>query len=293
MASIIRNAALLALRSFYVSRARVQNMLAHRRSPFGAAKFEQRSPSHANAIEIFAGRWATDLSQLDPTWQGGGAMLAADNRPLLAAQYLGKENRLDGMSVLELGPLEAMHTHRLEQLGAARILAIESNVEAYLKCLIVKEALRMTHSSFMLGDFNLYLQDTPERFDLVFACGVLYHMEDPLRLIRGIARATDKCFIWTHYFDERLTKGRTPLTVAADGFSATYYRASYLDRAQPGFWGGNKPSASWMTRKDILAAFRHYGMDEIDIIDEDEAAPHGATICFVATRSGAAGQPAA
>src|SRR5215213_6002753 len=102
MASIIRNAALLALRSFYVSRARVQNMLAHRRSPFGAAKFEQRSPSHANAIEIFAGRWATDLSQLDPTWQGGGAMLAADNRPLLAAQYLGKENRLDGMSVQSL-----------------------------------------------------------------------------------------------------------------------------------------------------------------------------------------------
>jgi len=38
----------------------------------------------------------------------------------------------------------------------------------------------------MLGDFTLHLQECTERFDLVFCCGVLYHMQDPLRLIRGI-----------------------------------------------------------------------------------------------------------
>lgn len=282
---MIRHAALSALRNFYIARARIKNMLAHRRSPFGAAKFEQRAPSQANAFDIFAGRWASDLSQIDPSWGGGGAMLAGDNRPVLAAQYLGTESRLDGMTVLELGPLEGMHTHRLEQLGAARIVAIESNVEAYLKCLIVKEALRMTHATFMLGDFNLYLQNAPERFDMVFACGVLYHMEDPLTLIRGIAGSTDKCFIWTHYFDESRTKGRTAVPVTVDGISTTYFQASYLDRAQPGFWGGNKPSASWMTREAILSAFRHYGMNEIEIIQEDRTAPHGPTICFAARRT--------
>jgi Protein of unknown function (DUF1698) len=84
------------------------------------------------------------------------------------------------MTVLELGPLEGAHTYRLQQLGAGRILAIESNVEAYLKCLIVKEALGMKRAEFMLGDFTLYLQECTERFDLVFCCGVLYHMQDPL-----------------------------------------------------------------------------------------------------------------
>ena len=237
-------------------------------------------------MEIFAGRWASDLSRLDSNWRGGGANLAADNRPLLAAKSLGHESRLDGMTIAELGPLEAMHTQRLEQLGAARILAIESNVEAYLKCLIMKEALNLTRASFLLGDFNLYLQECPDRFDMVFACGVLYHMEDPLTLIRGIARTTDRCFIWTHYFDEQLTKGRTPVTVTVDGISATYFQTPYLDRARPGFWGGNKPSASWMKRDDILAAFRHYGLDEIEVIEEDRAAPYGATICFAASRRG-------
>jgi len=55
---------------------------------------------------------------------------------VLAARTLGAADRLDGMTTLELGPLEGLHTHRFERLGAARILAIESSVEAYLKCLV-------------------------------------------------------------------------------------------------------------------------------------------------------------
>ncbi len=37
------------------------------------------------------------------------------------------------MNILELGPLEGAHTYQL------RILAIEANAEAFLKCLVVKE----------------------------------------------------------------------------------------------------------------------------------------------------------
>jgi hypothetical protein len=41
-----------------------------------------------------------------------------------------------------------------------------------------------------------------------------------------------------------------------------------------------------MTRDDILAAFRHFGMDEIEIVAEDPNAMHGATTCFAARRRG-------
>jgi hypothetical protein len=256
---------------------------ARRVAPF-ENKFEQRAPSHANAIDIFAGRWASDLSIINPAWRGGDANLIVDARPDYAVQQFGSGGRLDGMRVLELGPLEGMHTWRLEQRGAARILAIEANVEAYLKCLIVKEALGLKRAEFLLGDFNLYLRDCAERFDIVFACGVLYHMEDPLALIRGIAHATDRCLVWTHYFDDRV-EGRVAVPAALDGIETTYYRANYQDRAQSSFWGGNKPSASWMRRDDILAAFRHFGLDEITIIVEDRDAQPGPTICFAARRT--------
>ena len=144
----------------------------------------------------------------------------------------------------------------------------------------------MKRAEFLLGDFNLYLQQCTERFDMVFACGVLYHMEDPLTLIRGIARATDRCLVWTHYFDEQRGDGRVAVPAALDGFTGTYYRARYHDRAQASFWGGNKPSASWMTRGDILAAFSHFGFDEIEIITEDQDAEPGPTITFAARRKG-------
>src|SRR5438477_3611839 len=233
---------------------------------FVATKFEQRAPAHANAIEIFAGHWATDLAEFDPSWRGGQAKLVNDPRPRSAAEHLGHAGRLDGMTVLELGPLEGAHTWRLEQLGAARILVMESNVEAYLKCLVMKEALGLKRSEFLLGDFAQYLQSCTQRFDMVFASGVLYHMDDPVALIRDIARVTDRCFVWTHYLDENRHQHRVATPITRDGLQVTYHRAPYLDRARPVFWGGNKPSASWMKRDDILSAFRHYGLEQITII---------------------------
>ncbi|TMJ04553.1 MAG: methyltransferase domain-containing protein [Alphaproteobacteria bacterium] len=252
----------------------------------GATKFEQRAPAHANAIDIFSGHWATDLSEFSPAWHGGSVKLGTDPRPRSAAEHLGKANRLDGMTVLELGPLEGAHSYQLEKLGAARILAIESNVEAYLKCLIVKEALGLKRCEFLLGDFALYLQNCSERFDMVFASGVLYHMEDPIAVVRDIARVTDRCFVWTHYLEEKRDQHRVAVPVTRDGMQATYFRAPYLDRARPVFWGGNKPSASWMKREDILAAFRHFGLDQIAVIADEPEAAHGANFCFAASRRG-------
>ncbi len=266
-------------------RAIVRKLRPHHHSPFGERKFEQRAPAHGNAIEIFAGRWATDLSEFDPAWRGGEAKLAVDPRPGYAAQYLGKAGSLEGMSVLELGPLEGAHTYQLEKLGAARILAIEANVEAYLKCLIIKEALGIRRACFMLGDFSLFLRDTTERFDLVFCCGVLYHMENPLVLIRDIARVSDRCLVWTQYVDAQRTTGRVAVPSALGGFSATFHRADYQDREQGFFWGGNKPSASWMNRDDILGAFRHFGFDAIEIIADEPDAMHGPVLTFAARRS--------
>ena len=106
-------------------------------------KFELRAPSAQNLIDIFSGKWASDFGKIYPGLNAGIAELfVSDERPRLAAQYLGTNGRLDAMSVLELGPLEAGHTYQLEQLGAD-ITAVEANCEAYLKCLLVKELLNL------------------------------------------------------------------------------------------------------------------------------------------------------
>ena len=52
----------------------------------------------------------------------------------------------------------------------------------------MKEAVGLSRTRFLLGDFCEYLETTDERFDLVFASGVLYHMADPIGLIESVGR---------------------------------------------------------------------------------------------------------
>ena len=103
-------------------------------------KFMANMPSDQNAMSIFSDRWA-HASFGDDMVRRLEVAFESDGRPAQAISAFGRNGRLDGMSVLECGPLEGGHTYSLEKAGA-RITAIEGNVEAYLKCLIVKERRR-------------------------------------------------------------------------------------------------------------------------------------------------------
>jgi hypothetical protein len=98
-------------------------------------KFKHRAPSFQNAIELFEGKWACDVGEVCPGIMSGAAQLfSADPRPRYCADLLGNNGRLDGLTVLELDPLEGAHTCQFAKLGAKFILA-----KAFLKYLIVKE----------------------------------------------------------------------------------------------------------------------------------------------------------
>jgi SAM-dependent methyltransferase len=255
-------------------------------TPAAFRKFELRTPSHQNALDIFEGKWASDFADVCPGSRAGQSPLfTVDTRPRDAARLLGINDRLDGMRVLELGPLEGAHTYQLEKLGAASVLAIEANAEAFLKCLITKEITGLRTTTFMHGDFSEYLKEANERFDLVFCCGVLYHMPDPLALIQSIAKITERCFVWTHYFDREHYPG-PPREAGSDLRypGVKLYALEYNDMHSDRFWGGNRPISVWLERDDILSAFRRAGFDKIDVIDEAPSHPNGACFSFVAQR---------
>jgi hypothetical protein len=158
-----------------------------------------------------------------------------------------------------------------------------------LKCLIVKELLGMK-ASFLFGDVAEYLRahDDADRakFDLIFCSGVLYHMIDPLRLIDLIARCTDRCFVWTHYYRDGLS-GRTPEIRTHAGFEATHWLVDYGEtRNEAGFWGGNQSHAAWLDRDAILGAFRHFGLAQVEVAFDSELAG-GPSFALVASRPAA------
>jgi SAM-dependent methyltransferase len=248
-------------------------------------KFELRAPSHQNAVDIFENKWASNFAEVCPGLRAGQTPLfTLDTRPRDAARLLGVGDRLDGMRVLELGPLEGAHTYQLEKLGAASILAIEANAEAFLKCLITKEITGLRAANFMHGDFSQYLANSNENFDLVFCCGVLYHMPDPLALIGSIARCTKRCFVWTHYYDGKNYPG-PPREARSDPRypGVILYTVEYDNMDFGQFWGGNRPTSVWLDRDAIICAFHREGFRKIDVIDENPDHPYGACFSFAAS----------
>lgn len=253
--------------------------------------YSELVPSREGALSLFAGSWSSQL----PGRQGPGrAELFADPRIEWLVEQVGD---LGGSRVLELGPLEGGHTWMLEERGA-RITAVEANHSAFLRCLTVKNLLDMS-SEFVLGDFARALP-AGGPWDVVVASGVLYHMVEPERLIADVAAATDRVFLWTHYFLDdpsawhpdaaaRLgTKWRTEEQVErrCNGVDLRLVPMLYEEAlGWSGFCGGPARHSLWMRRDDLLALLNSFGFDDVRVSFDRPDGPNGPSFAVYATRS--------
>lgn len=249
-----------------------------------AVDFCPALPGHQNALDLFT--WHTAM----PPGSGlvaGSAEHLTDSRLAWAASHVGG---LAGKTVLELGPLEGYDTWRFESLGAASVLSIEGNRDNFLKCLVLKNILGM-RATFLLGDMIRYLHETPTRWDLCWASGVLYHLADPLALLEGLARVSRVVFIWTHYIDgsrvsdpdmrRHLDPARNK-TVDYHGRSITLHHRNYNQLPGPYFSGGDQSFSYWMEKDDILHVLRRVGFARVEMGVDNPLHPGGAACYFLA-----------
>lgn len=207
-----------------------------------------------------------------------------DIRVSWAIERLG---RLQGADVLELGPFEGAQTYLLERAGA-NVTAVEANKRNYLKCLITKEVMGMRNARFLLGNFLPWLEASNRKFDVIWASGVLYHMTEPLRLLRAIAAHTDRIFIWTHFFPEGGNPRRPPFfrrrSVNFMDREIPHFDRLYLrPRWRPLTCGGTAAGSCWLQRDDILFALRALGFSKIETGLENRA-PYRDSFALVARR---------
>ncbi|WP_158817009.1 bifunctional 2-polyprenyl-6-hydroxyphenol methylase/3-demethylubiquinol 3-O-methyltransferase UbiG [Methylocapsa sp. S129] len=250
--------------------------------------YESRLPSAQNAVDAIDG-W---VGRFPPEYalKAGDAALFDDPRVRFALDRFGP---VAGRDVLEIGPLEAAHTRTLAEAGAI-VDAIEANKKAYLRCLVAKEIMRFS-ANFYLGDAVKWLEETPKRYDLIFACGVLYHMPDPLRLLEAIGARTDAVCLWTHFVDvdslpigdaRRKDWNATLETQRFRGADIRLYRRSYVRANEHAtFCGGIFDEHRWMDRNGLLKALAALGMTEIVVDGENHTdSPHGPFLSVFARR---------
>jgi Protein of unknown function (DUF1698) len=261
-----------------------------RLAPLNAASFAKTAPSAQTAVDAAPDAWASRFPPPLEDVRAGEAPLFQDPRITWAFDRLGG---VEGRTVLELGPLEGAHSYMAHVAGSSRVTAVETNPKAFLKCLIVKELLDLDRCSFLCGDALEFLSANQEQFDVCIACGILYHMVEPVRLIDLISRRAGRLIIWTHFYDDaalankRLAKRLgTPQTMEYGGFAYRVHRHRYgLDTRFAGFCGGTQPYSHWLPREDLLGALAYFGWRDIEIAFEEKSHPNGPALALVATKS--------
>lgn len=251
-------------------------------------------PSDQNAWDLFAGEWSSQPPASRPELKAGATPLFDDPRITWANDRfneMGLSGGVKGRNVLELGPLEAGHTYMLDRLGAASVTAVEANARAYLKCLVAKETLGMPSARFLLGDCLSFLGASNEPFDFGIACGILYHMTNPVELLALLARRCNALFLWTVYYDpEFVAQNPVPgakfseaLRLEHAGFKHTVHRFNYGPSLEwKGFCGGGDIYSYWMEKDEILGALERFGFR--DFRTQQHPNVHGSALMVAARK---------
>ena len=254
-----------------------------------SARFCRTAPSAQTALDAVPDGW---VSRFPPPFEGlagGTAQLFDDARMTWAFERLGG---LAGLKVLDLGSLEGAHSYMAQSAGAKHVIGVEANTNAFLKCLVVKEVLGLDRCSFLCGDALEYLATVDEQFDVCFACGLLYHMVEPIRLLDLISRRATRVVIWTHVYHpealahRHLAKRLGPAQPAQYGeFRYHVHRHGYgLDKRLVGYCGGTLAYSNWLPRDDLLRALAHFGWQDIEIGFEDLSNLNGPALAVTARR---------
>jgi len=249
------------------------------------------APSNQAAVDMFAGEWSSKYPE------GCGVVTSPGQAPLFDDPRLEMGNRMYGgfnsRSILELGPLEGGHTYMLQQFGAKEIDSVEANSRAFMKCLITKEIFDLNRANFMLGNFMQYLLTSQKEYDWVVASGVLYHMREPLKLLRLISEHSRRLFLWTHYYDQDLINNSESMrekfgeiqVVERQGKPFELVKYHYQGALQwKGFCGGPAADATWLTRDSLLRFIKLMGFKQIEILEDTPNHVNGPAILLCAQK---------
>lgn len=244
------------------------------------ARYERRAPSLQTMADVFAGSWKSRLPGVEST--GDAAMFSDARIQWLDSVCDGRG--LVGKSALELGPFEGYQSLALKKSGIRDLVSIEANTINFLKCLVVKSMYNID-VDFRLGDATKYLESAGRKFDLVFASGILYHLQEPVKFLELACNTAAELYIWSHYWsgaidslrngqERHFVPGRNK-SVEVCGRKCTLHARSYLinkyEENIPMYWeGGPEDITYWLAKEDILFVLESFGFRNVKIHADTE-----------------------
>lgn len=187
---------------------------------------------------------------------------------------LNEEIALRRLSVLEVGCFEGIHTIGLT-MYCSDVTAIDVRPVNVFKTLA---RLACHGVSAKVFQKNVEAMDDQDgRYDLVFHCGVLYHLLNPIEHILALGRVTQHLFLDTHIArdEPRIDERRIN--------NLTFYGASHDEGGWADPFSGRDPTAFWLTQNSLLEALRQAGFAAINVWEVREER-NGPRISLVASK---------
>ncbi len=238
-------------------------------------RFVTDFPVDSTGFALQAGAWKFDYDKLDRDGIIQNAKM--DGRPRFCAETFAD---FKNFKIIELGPSDGYNTLGMELEGAHDIVSIEANTAAFLRCLILKNAMGL-RAKFLLGDFLKYLDQPTVSADLIYASGVLYHLRDPVEFLVRCGQLTPHLFLWSFYYDAEKVQQHPHERerFAADfnerrsvaGATFTYHRRFYQAElaADPKYQGGPEDYANWLDLVELRQAVGLAGYEIVKVINDE------------------------
>jgi 2-polyprenyl-3-methyl-5-hydroxy-6-metoxy-1,4-benzoquinol methylase len=184
---------------------------------------------------------------------------------------------LKGKRIVDLGCLEGGFTVAFARLGMEAV-GIEVRESNYRNCMIVKQRTDLPNLSFVHDDAWNVGKYGP--FDVIFCCGLLYHIDRPIAFIRQLSEVCSKALILNTHFATASPNRRHALgdLVEHEGVRGRWYQEydpnavadhTTLDRLKWASWSNSR--SFWIQREYLLETIRAAGFplvfEQFDAID--------------------------
>ena len=142
------------------------------------------------------GPWTTRFRLRGEVFGGGYEVSEDDPLMRMFIDHIPSARR-----VLELGCMEGGRTFPLAR-RVGHVVGLDARREHLQRARFVEQELGVSNTTFLESDLESGDLASLGIFDAVFNVGLLYHLNDPARLLRQCAEVAPEMLLWTHVVDD-------------------------------------------------------------------------------------------
>jgi tRNA (mo5U34)-methyltransferase len=190
---------------------------------------------------------------------------------------LSKVQPLTGKTVLEVGCFEGVHSVSLAMQGAI-VHALDSRIENIIKTIVRCKLLGANIKPILMNLEDFDAMSVLEHYDACCHIGVLYHLTDPVRHLKTLAKnIRSSILLDTHYIHPSMVSDQ----YISDGLA--YKCRIEREYGRDEVFSGMKPFSRWLTMKDLVETLESSGFEFISVLS-DRVERNGPRVTLIASR---------